>query len=100
MLVLLIFKQHARTKEAKLQTSLAELMYFRQRMRFYGSENALVPLGQREGYIKRELDNIQMHRRQLRRKREGLQLPVIMISAISDIIQIHKYLPYYMIYVN
>lgn len=76
MLVLLIFKQHARTREAKLQTSLAELMYIRQRMKFYGSEDALVNLDQREAFLKRELEDIITHRRQLRRKRSVLQLPV------------------------
>lgn len=86
MLVLLIFKQHARTKEAKLQTSLAELLYYRQRLRFYGSDEALVPLSQRENFIKRELDSIQMHRRQLRGKRQALQLPVSFSERLKKIL--------------
>ncbi|OQR77400.1 putative GTP-binding protein 6-like, partial [Tropilaelaps mercedesae] len=84
MLVLLIFKQHARTAEARLQTSLAELMYYRQRVRFHGSANMLVNLGQRESFIKRELEHIQRHRKRLRQKRHGLQLPVVAVVGYTN----------------
>ncbi|XP_022706170.1 putative GTP-binding protein 6 [Varroa jacobsoni] len=84
MLVLLIFKQHARTKEAKLQTSLAELSYYRQRMKLHGSTDMLVQLEQREGHVKRELEYIQGHRSLLRKKRQKLQLPVVAVVGYTN----------------
>lgn len=83
MLVLQIFKHHARTKEAKLQVSLAEIPYYRSQMGFHGNDDMLVQLGQREVALNRALDELKGHRALLRQQRRKKELPVRYRSAIG-----------------
>lgn len=76
MLVLQIFKHHARTKEAKLQTALAEIPYYHARMGFYGTDDMLVQLKQREVYLKHCLEELKGHRAVLRQSRRKFEIPV------------------------
>ena len=76
MLVLQIFKHHARTREAKLQVSLAEIPYFRANINFHGEDGMLVQLAQREVALKQALADLKSHRALLRQQRQKNELPV------------------------
>ncbi|XP_003740856.1 putative GTP-binding protein 6 [Galendromus occidentalis] len=84
MLVLQIFKHHARSKEAKLQTSLAEIPYFRAAMGFHGSDQMLVQLGQREVALRQELENLKEHRALLRQERRRMEVPVAAVVGYTN----------------
>ncbi|CAB4068070.1 GTPase HflX,Putative GTP-binding protein 6 [Lepeophtheirus salmonis] len=99
--VLQIFKQHAQTREAKLQVSLAEIPYVRHRLR---GDHALelenkhsksrqgesyfhhhmMELKKRENKIKKELCRLKEQRSYLRRSRFKLGLPSIAVVGYTN----------------
>ncbi len=100
-LVLQIFQRHACTREARLQVSLAEIPYLKQRLhgdlylenrmkhsgRRRGNdffEAKIMALKRQEGRIKSTLDEIRRHRKVLREKRSKYDIPTVAVVGYTN----------------
>lgn len=104
-MVLNIFREHAHTKEAKLQIALAEVPYYRSRIWYLhkasgqregatghtvrGSGETYYArcqrlLSERELNLRRRLEDLKSHRELLRHKRTKLELPVIAVVGYTN----------------
>lgn len=104
-IVMLIFREHATTKEAKLQVAMAEIPYMWSRLRgvhegatdrLGGGTSAIGGQGEtfievqrrllttREHKLKEALNKLRTHRELLRKKRSKLELPVVAIVGYTN----------------
>ncbi|XP_064483667.1 putative GTP-binding protein 6 [Ornithodoros turicata] len=104
-IVLNIFRQHARTKEAKLQVALAEIPYYRARIyhlhkgcgqhegatghsiggsgeSYYARRRRL--LVEREACLRRQLEDIKSHRQLIRQKRVKQEFPIVAVVGYTN----------------
>ncbi|PSN40424.1 hypothetical protein C0J52_09261 [Blattella germanica] len=105
MLVIQIFREHAISREAKLQVALAEILYLRKRIRalsegkseHQGAGLAAVGgagetslemrkriLNDRESKIKNKIDKLRNHRILLRNRRKKLEYPVVAVVGYTN----------------
>ncbi|XP_037282745.2 putative GTP-binding protein 6 [Rhipicephalus microplus] len=96
--VLNIFRNHARTKEAKLQIALAEIPYYRARIwhlhkgtgrNTFGTgqtyyERQQQQLQTREAALRRQLAQIKDERSLLRKKRRQLEFPTVAVVGYTN----------------
>lgn len=96
-IVIQIFREHAISREAKLQLKLAELPYMRGRIRhlqpqhhFTGSSGETFVefqrnlLKEQERKIKAEVENLRSQRDLLRKKRQKSQLPIVAVVGYTN----------------
>ena len=100
--VLQIFKRHAKSKEAKLQSELAEMPYLKSRLlgdyeieleskydpslrkgeKFFSTRRLV--LSRREKHLRNEIDKIRLHREILRKNRTKLEFPTVAIVGYTN----------------
>ena len=100
--VLQIFKRHAKSKEAKLQSELAEMPYLKSRLlgdyeieleskydpslrkgeKFFSTRRLV--LSRREKHLRNEIDKVRLHRETLRKNRTKLEFPTVAIVGYTN----------------
>ena len=101
-IVLQIFKRHAKSKEAKLQSELAEIPYLKSRLlgdyeieleskydpsvrkgeEFFSKRR--MALSKRERQLREEIEKVRQHRAILRKKRTKLEFPTVAIVGYTN----------------
>nr|XP_031837462.1 putative GTP-binding protein 6 isoform X1 [Nomia melanderi] len=92
-IVIHIFREHAKTREAKLQVALAEIPYIRKKMvdlhtchvgRIYMDEKKKKTLEAREKKLKHALKKLKDHRQMIKRQREAYGFPSIAVVGYTN----------------
>lgn len=81
--VLSIFRQHARTKEAKLQVALAELPYVTKRLGIRGEKERMLMM-EREKRLRNALNTIAGKRAHIRQNRVKSDIPTIAVVGYTN----------------
>lgn len=92
-IIIHIFREHAKTSEARLQVALAELPYIRKKIietcvtrsgAINITEKTKMLLDSKEKRIKNELEKLQQHRRLIRKQRKKHGFPTIAVVGYTN----------------
>lgn len=92
-IVIHIFREHAKTAEAKLQVALAELPYIRKKIfetcvtrsgAINVTEETKLLLNNKEKKLKNELKKLQQHRQSIRSKRKKYGFPTVAVVGYTN----------------